>query len=295
MKTEDLREQIKEWVRRKLHIDEEHSILISETGYANGQNRTTVIMVFPNGNISKMNRYLLEKPLEEVTKKDIRQKIEMPLGSEHSCENPSHHHDHERKAKTVVLINVLAVVLEIGIGYHSHSMALLADGWHMASHVFAIGLCWIAYYFARRHKANEKFKNGTAKILSLAGYTSAVVLLIVAFLMSVESIERLIHPETIKFKEAVLVAIIGLVVNAISAKVLHHDHDHGDHNIRAAYFHVLADMLTSIAAIVSLLIGYYFDWIAFDAIVGIISSVVIIKWAIGLMKNSGKELLDYGK
>ena len=293
MNSEEAKSKIQQTIRKKLCADEKYSIVISEMLFENND-RQTVIMIFFKGDINNISKYIIEKPLEEITEKDIRKKIKSTL--QQGCSNPTHRHAlYEQKAKNVVLVNAVAVVLEIGVGYHSHSMALLADGWHMASHVLAIGLCWIAYYVARKNSENEQFKNGTGKVLALAGYTSAIILLIVALLMMVEAIQRLIYPEKIIFQEAILVAIIGLVVNAVSAKVLHHDHHHSDHNIRAAYLHVLADMLTSVTAIVSLLIGYFFGMLTFDAVIGIISSLVIIKWAVDLMKNSGMELLDYGK
>ncbi|MEK6616324.1 MAG: cation diffusion facilitator family transporter, partial [Bacteroidota bacterium] len=172
-------------------------------------------------------------------------------------------------------------------------MALLADGFHMASHALALGLSWVAYYYARRHSENKNFKSGTGKILALSGYTSAIILLLIAILMAYESTQRLIHPLEIKFSEAIFVAVIGLIVNIISAYILHHEEEHSDHNIKSAYLHVLADALTSVTAIVALTLGMYWNNYSLDAVSGIISSVVITKWAIDLAKNSGKELLDF--
>jgi cation diffusion facilitator family transporter len=204
-----------------------------------------------------------------------------------------HSHKHEHSTKWVTMFSFAMMVVEIIVGYMTNSMALLADGWHMASHVFAIGLAWIAYRLTHKHKDNVNFKGGSHKILSLSGYTSAVVLMIVALLMAIESVQRITHPQNIQYKEAIIVAIIGLVVNGVSAFMLHHEDEHGDHNIRAAYLHVLADMITSVLAIGALSAGMFWNIISLDAVCGIISSLVIIKWAVGLIKDSGKELLDY--
>lgn len=207
--------------------------------------------------------------------------------------NKHKHWTNEYKTKLVVYLTALTMIVEITAGYLTNSMALLADGWHMASHVLALGLSWIAYYFVRKHLNNKKFKHGTDKILSLAGYSSALLLLIVAILMAIESIERLLNPISIQYKEALIIAGIGLIVNLISAKLLHTDPYHADHNIKSAYLHVLADTLTSITAIIALLAGILWQIESLDAISGIISSIVITKWAIDLIKESGKDLLDY--
>src|SRR5205823_8391669 len=129
----------------------------------------------------------------------------------------------------------------------------------MSSHVFALGLTWLAYLIARKYSQHEKVSFEKHKLLALSGFTSAIVLQIIAVIMAVESIQRLIHPLPIKFSEAIIVAVIGLIVNALSAKLLHHGHEHADHNIRAAYLHVLADGLTSLTAIIALSLGMYFN------------------------------------
>jgi len=185
------------------------------------------------------------------------------------------------------------MLLEIAFGYITNSMALLADGWHMSSHVFAIGLTWLAYIIARKYSESASFNFSKAKILALAGFTSAIVLQIMAVIMAIESVSRLFSPLPINFKNAIFVAVIGLIVNGISALVLRHDHQHGDHNIRSAYLHVLADGLTSVTAIIALLGGMYYNLYSLDAISGILSSVLISKWAIELITNAGKELIDY--
>lgn len=195
----------------------------------------------------------------------------------------------------VVLITTITMFVEIFYGYITNSMALLADGWHMASHSFAIGLTWLAYIFARKYSQNNKYSFSKEKLLALSGFTSAIVLQVVAIIMAIESISRLIAPLPIKFSDAIYVAIIGLIVNGISAYILHHKHEHSDHNIKAAYLHVLADGLTSITAIIALLAGMYYKIYSLDAISGIISSLVITKWAFELIRGSGKELIDYAK
>lgn len=209
-----------------------------------------------------------------------------------SCSH-THTHKHQQNTRTVILITLAAMIVEIVAGYLTNSMGLLSDGWHMASHVMALGLTWLAYRFTHKHHADPNFKNGTGKILSLSGYTSAIILLIVAVFMCYESITRIIHPEQIQFSEALIVSIAGLIVNGICAFILHHKEEQSDHNIRAAYLHILADALTSVTAITALLLGMYWNLYSLDALSGIISSVVIGKWAIGLASNSGKELLDY--
>ena len=215
-------------------------------------------------------------------------------GHGHSHEH-SHTDLHERKTRLVVLLTFITMLLEISFGYYTNSMALLADGWHMSSHVFAIGLTWIAYIIARKYSESAHFNFSRGKILALAGFTSAIVLQIMAVIMAIESVRRLISPLPINFVDAIYVAVIGLIVNGISALVLRHDHHHGDHNIRSAYLHVLADGLTSVTAIIALLGGMYYNIYSLDAISGILSSLLISKWAIELITNSGKELIEFKK
>ncbi len=217
---------------------------------------------------------------------------EIPL----ACSGMSHDHDrihHERRVRWVVYLTAATMVVEIAFGYYTNSMALLADGWHMSSHVFAIGLTWLAYAVARRHRDNPRFRSGTEKVLALSGYTSALLLQVIAIWMAIESIRRFFHPQEIRFGEAVIVAGVGLVVNVASAIVLHHDREHSDHNIRAAYLHVIADALSSLTAIAALLAGWMWDLYSLDAISGIISSLIITKWAVDLARHSARDLLDY--
>ena len=203
-----------------------------------------------------------------------------------------HKHSHEKKTLWVVLLTAVTMVVEIIFGLTTKSMALLADGIHMGSHVLAIGLSWVAYIVVRKVSRSEKFNGNSEKILSLSGYSSGLLLLIFAFVIMVEAIQRFYYPVDIVYKEAILVATIGLVVNIASAFLLHHDHEHSDHNIRAAYLHVIADALTSLSAILGLTAAMIWDIPFIDTIAAIISSLVIIKWSVGLLKQSGAALLD---
>ena len=192
----------------------------------------------------------------------------------------------------VVLLTAVTMVIEIMFGITTRSMALLADGIHMGSHVLAIGLSWLAYIIVRKVSQNEKFTGNSNKILSLSGYSSGLLLLIFAIVIIVEAVQRFMNPVDIIYKEAIIVAGIGLLVNILSAILLHHDHEHSDHNIRAAYLHVLADALTSLSAILGLTAAMIWDIPFIDAVAAIISSLVIIRWSVGLLKVSGKTLLD---
>lgn len=184
------------------------------------------------------------------------------------------------------------MVVEIFFGLTTKSMALLADGIHMGSHVLAIGLSWIAYVFIRRSKASGRFKGNPDRVLSLSGYSSGLMLLIFAFFILSEAIKRSVNPLQIDYKEAIIVACIGLIVNIISAFILHHDKSQSDHNIRAAYLHVLADALTSVSAILGLTAALIWNIPIIDAMAAILSSLVIIRWSVGLILDSGKSLLD---
>lgn len=207
----------------------------------------------------------------------------------------SHTHVNERKTKWVVYLTAVTMVAEIGFGFYTNSMALLADGFHMSTHAFALGLAWLAYVLSRKYSNHKKFSFNGDKLLSLSGYSSALFLLVIAVLMAVESINRLLNPLVIKFGEAIFVASIGLIVNVLSAVILHHEEHHADHNIRAAYLHVLADGLTSLTAIIALLGGMLWKIYSLDAISGILSSIIITKWSIDLIRNSGRALIDFVK
>ena len=208
----------------------------------------------------------------------------------------------ERNTRRVIILTLATMVLEIITGFISGSMALLADGWHMGTHAVALGITLLAYRFARRHADNPLYSFGTGKVGVLGGFTSAVVLAIIALLMAVESVERLFTPVPIRFNEAIIVAFIGLFVNLVSAFLLrhnpHHDHNHDhanhhhDHNLKAAYLHVLADALTSVLAIIALLTGKAFGWIWMDPIMGVVGAVIIARWAYALVRDTSKILLD---
>jgi cation diffusion facilitator family transporter len=207
----------------------------------------------------------------------------------------SHTHINERKTKWVVYLTAVTMVAEIGFGFYTNSMALLSDGFHMSTHALALGLAWLAYVMSRKYSNHTKFSFSGDKLLSLSGYSSALFLLVIAVLMAVESVNRLMNPLVIKFGEAIFVASIGLAVNVLSAVILHHEEHHADHNIRAAYLHVIADGLTSVTAIIALLGGMIWNIYSLDAISGILSSIIITKWSIDLIRNSGKALIDFKK
>ena len=204
----------------------------------------------------------------------------------------AHTHNHEQMTLWVVLLTAVTMVVEIIFGLTTRSMALLADGIHMGSHVFAIGLSWLAYVIIRRISTRGNFNGNSDKILSLSGYSSGIMLLIFAFVILVGAVQRIYNPSTILYREAILVAVIGLIVNIVCAFLLHHDHEHSDHNIRAAYLHVIADALTSVTAIAGLTGAMIWNIVWLDALGAIISSFVIIRWSVILLKDSGKTLLD---
>jgi cation diffusion facilitator family transporter len=200
-------------------------------------------------------------------------------------------HNYEKKTLWVVLLTALTMVVEILVGLSSKSMALLADGIHMGSHVLAVGLSYIAYVVVRRLTTKGDFKGKTENILSLSGYSSGLFLLVFAVFILIEAVQRFMHPELINFNDAIYVAIIGLLVNIASAILLHHDHDDTDHNIRAAYLHVIADALTSVGAIIGLIAAMVWNIMWVDTLAAVVSSMVIIKWSIGLLLDTGKKLL----
>jgi len=206
----------------------------------------------------------------------------------------------ERRTRIVIGITAAMMVLEIAVGLMSHSMALLADGWHMSTHVIAFVITAVAYYVARTQAGNARFSFGTGKIGVLGGFTSAVVLSIVAFLMAGESVHRLFAPLEIHFNEAIGIACVGLLVNLGCALLLadrHHESGsgsshHEDINLRAAYLHVLADAFTSVLAITALTGGKFFGWAWLDPVVGIVGSGVVFSWAYTLLRDTSGILLD---
>lgn len=203
----------------------------------------------------------------------------------------------ERGVQLVVMLTAATMGIEIVAGYATNSMALLADGWHMATHVGALGLASVAYWVSRRYADHRAFALGTGKVRALAGYTSAIALGLVAVVMVVESLQRLLYPQTIDFVSSLPAAVLGLFVNLVSVLVLHahddddHGHDH-DHNHRAAFMHVVADAFTSVLAIAALLAGRFLGWSWLDAVSGILGGLVILKWGAGLSRSAAFELLD---
>lgn len=224
----------------------------------------------------------------------------------------------ERGSRLVMWITAAMMVVEIAAGWWFNSMALLADGWHMSSHALAIGLSALAYSSARKYANDGRFAFGTWKIEILAGYTSAVFLLGIAILMAFSSIERIFSPQPIHYRDAIIIAVIGLVVNIVCAFILGDAHDHGDGhghehahghehehashgkgerahhdlNLRSAYVHVIADAATSVLAIVALVGGWIYGWAWLDPMMGIVGAALVAVWAKNLIINTGKVLLD---
>lgn len=201
------------------------------------------------------------------------------------------HARNERRTWIVIGLTAAMMVGEIIAGAVFGSMALLADGFHMATHAGALTIAAVAYLYARRHADHERFTFGTGKLGDLAGYSSAVILAIIALLIGFESVVRLTAPIPIRFNEAIAVAVLGLLVNLVSAWMLH-DEGHHDHNLRSAYFHVLTDALTSVLAIVGLLAGRFYGWFWMDPLMGIVGGVIIARWSWGLLRGAGAVLLD---
>jgi len=213
------------------------------------------------------------------------------------------HARNEHRTRIVIAICFAMMVAEISGGILFRSMALVADGLHMSTHAAALIIAATAYAFARRRANDSRFTFGTGKFGDLAGFTSAIVLAMIALLIAWESLERFFNPVPIAFREAIPIAALGLGVNLISAWLLRndHDHDHHDHshkhnhadlNLRSAYVHVLADAAVSILAVIGLLIAWALGWLWIDAAMGIIGAAVISNWAFGLMRDAGAVLLD---
>jgi cation diffusion facilitator family transporter len=212
----------------------------------------------------------------------------------------------ETRARLAAIVTALFMVVEIGCGIAYGSMALLADGVHMATHVGALGLAAGAYWLARRHAGNTRFTFGSGKFGDLAAFTSAIILGLTALAVAIESVQRLLSPGDVRYGDALLIAVIGLGVNLVSAVILkdaHHGHSHDgsghaghahghDNNMRAAYLHVLADAATSVLAIVALAAGYYFGLAILDPLSGLVGAALIAAWSYGLIRDSAMVLLD---
>ncbi len=212
----------------------------------------------------------------------------------------------ESRTFLVIALTATMMVVEIAAGIAFGSMALLADGLHMASHAVALGINAFAYVYARKHAHNARYSFGTGKVNTLGGYTGAILLAVFAAMMAWESVIRLVEPVPIAFNQAIFVAVLGLVVNGASVFILgadhSHDHDHGgdhqahhhhhDHNLKSAYLHVLADALTSLLAIFALLIGKYVGAVWMDPLMGIVGAVLVARWSVGLLRSTSAVLLD---
>ena len=228
-----------------------------------------------------------------------------------------HHHQFDKgnplaqkKILWATILTGVMMIAEISGGMIFNSMALLADGWHMSSHMVALGLAYLAYRAARYYSADSRFCFGSWKIEVLVGYSSAILLMVVAIVMGFSSIERLFNPVIIYYNDAIGIAVVGLMVNLVCAWLLHDDHsdhhhshhhsehehsnghDHQDLNQKAAFIHVVADAATSVLAIIALFAGKYFGWNFLDAVLGIIGAILVAKWSWGLIRQTGKILLD---
>jgi cation diffusion facilitator family transporter len=245
----------------------------------------------------------------------------------------------ERRTLTVIIITATMMVVEIVAGIIFGSMALTADGIHMGSHMVGLGISFLAYIYARKYAHDQRFSFGTGKVNALAGYSSAMILVFIALFMAYESVIRIVKPVTIEYNQAIIVAVIGLVVNGVSMLILgekghthahgdeshgahdhaahdhtahdhaehdhgDHDHDHGDHdhaqvgtgedhNLKAAYLHVLTDAMTSVLAIIALLVAKYLHLVWMDPVMGILGAFLVIRWSVGLIQGTSKVLLDH--
>ncbi|MGR8919889.1 MAG: cation diffusion facilitator family transporter [Gammaproteobacteria bacterium] len=202
--------------------------------------------------------------------------------------------EQERATSKVLWLTAGAMVLEIAAGFLFGSMALLADGWHMATHATAFGVTLFAYRYARAHADDPSYSFGTGKVSILGGFASAIALLMVAVLMVAESVHRFVDPQAIRFNAALVVAAFGLAVNLVSAWLLHEQHHRNadDHNMRSAYLHVVTDALTSVLALVALLFGKFLGWHWMDPMMGIVGAALIARWSVELVRDSGGILLD---
>ena len=231
----------------------------------------------------------------------------MSLANSHSHEHVflgASHDENARRTLWVVMLTVVMMVVEIAAGALTGSMALLADGFHMATHAGALGIAAAAYAFAKRHAHSPRYSFGTGKVGDLGGFASALILALVSLGIGVESVMRLLTPSEVQFGTATLIAVVGLVVNIASALLLGHGHSHDhshahdhhhhghDNNLRSAYVHVIADALTSVLAIAALLAGRYLGWVWLDPVMGIVGAIVIARWAWSLMGATAGVLLD---
>ena len=217
--------------------------------------------------------------------------------SEHTHEH--HHHfnsSNEKKTLIVIVFTLITMIAEIAFGYITHSMALLADGFHMGTHAFALSIAYGAYVFIRKIHDKKNHDIVSEKVSSLAGFTSALFLMLTGFWIIYESFERLISPMNISFNEAILVAVIGLVVNMICVFIMENkEAKENDYNYKAAYLHIITDAMTSVFAIAALILGKFFGLIYLDPVMGFVGAFLILRWSFMLVKDTGYVLLDLEK
>jgi cation diffusion facilitator family transporter len=237
---------------------------------------------------------MVESPLGIITPS----KLLDPLMPRHAFSHCRHlgdclddHRQTERASTRVLVLTSFTMLGEIAAGISFGSMAVLADGWHMGTHVAALGITVLAYRYARNHMTDPRFTFGTGKVGVLSAFASAVALAVGTIVLAGECVLRLFNPTTIRFNEALIVAILGLVVNLISARLLGGHHEH-DHNVRAAYAHVLADALTSFLAVFAVLSAKLLGWVWIDPVVGLAGAVIIMRWSYQLLTETGPILLD---
>jgi len=222
--------------------------------------------------------------------------------TEKICTHGHNHHQHcvdfeQNASKTliVIIITLVTMFFEIGFGYFTRSMALLSDGWHMGTHAFALAITFSAYLIINKFRDTDLFPHGTEKITALAGFVSSLFLGLTGIFIIFESVMRFINPLSIVFNTAILVAVIGLVVNGICLIVMECGCGAKDYNFKAAYLHILADALTSVLAIVALICGKLFCLYFLDPLMGCAGGILIIRWSVGLIKDTTLELLDIHK
>ncbi len=214
---------------------------------------------------------------------------------EHSHEHHHHHNvENEKKTLIVIILTIITMIAEIAFGFFTNSMALLSDGMHMGTHAFAFAITYFAYLFMRKIEKEKNAEKVSHKVSALAGYTSSLFLALTAFWIVIESVERLINPLKISFNQAILVAVIGLIVNLICVFIMENGHktDEKDFNFKSAYLHILTDAMTSLFAIFALLAGKYFGLYFLDPFMGFVGAWLIFKWSFGLIKETFKILSD---
>lgn len=212
----------------------------------------------------------------------------------------SHHHEHNhsinkdnaKKTFIVIVVTLITMFLEIGYGYYTNSMALLSDGWHMGTHAFALTVTFVAYILISKLEKSPLFPNGTGKISALAAFVSSIFLGITGIIVLAESIERFFNPLRISFDTAILIAVMGLIINGVCLLIMESGSKKSDYNYKAAYLHILTDALTSLFAIIALFAGKYAGLIQLDSVMGLLGGYLILRWSIGLIKDTTIILID---